>query len=302
MGEQVLGMEAVMPDGEVIRTKGVPKPASGPDLNHLLIGSEGTFGIVTEATLRAFPRAERRTPVSFDFPGFEYGFSAVVDMQREGLRPTMIDYGEDIWEDGEAKEPATVYLVFDGFAKDVETQVEHAASVCARHSGTPGDPAEMEHFWKFRHDSADNYRKNVLDSPSPNEARKRRSAYRMDYLHVALPVSQVLDYRRRCQLILEGYAVRVREWSLWARPEFFSFLIGEAEDAAASDSSNMGELVDRVLTLAQDMGGTMEYCHGVGLKLSHLVERESGGNLAVIRKLKAAIDPGNILNPGKLTG
>ena len=64
MGEQVLGLEAVLADGEVIRTRGVPKPSYGPSLNHLFIGSEGTFGVITEATLRAFPVPEKRAATS----------------------------------------------------------------------------------------------------------------------------------------------------------------------------------------------------------------------------------------------
>ena len=62
----------------------------------------------------------------------------------------------------------------------------------------------------------------------------------------------------------------------------------------------MGRVVDKVLTLAQEMGGTMEYCHGVGVKLAHLMESEHGNGINVLRKMKKAIDPNNILNPGKL--
>ena len=122
----------------------------------------------------------------------------------------------------------------------------------------------------------------------------------MDYLHVALPVSTVLNYRDECRKIFEGHKVLVREWSLWARPEFFSFLIVEDGDEQAETSENMGNVVDKILTLAQGMGGTMEYCHGVGVKLAHLMESEHGNGINVLRKMKKAIYPNNILNPGKL--
>ena len=62
----------------------------------------------------------------------------------------------------------------------------------------------------------------------------------MDYLHVALPVSQVLEYRRRCQKILADRSVVVREWSLWGRPEFLSFLIVEEDGAEQRTSVSMG--------------------------------------------------------------
>ena len=66
------------------------------------------------------------------------------------------------------------------------------------------------------------------------------------------------------------------------------------------ERSTFAEAMDSVLRLAQDMGGTMEYCHGVGLKLAHLVEREWGSGLEVARRIKRALDPDGIMNPGKL--
>jgi FAD/FMN-containing dehydrogenase len=124
----------------------------------------------------------------------------------------------------------------------------------------------------------------------------------MEYLHVGLPVSQVLEYRRHCQRILVSNRVAVREWSLWARPEFLSFLIVEENDEGLETSLTMADVVDQVLRLAQEMGGTMEYCHGVGAKLAHLMDNELGGGMGVLRKIKQSLDPHNILNPGKLAG
>ena len=63
---------------------------------------------------------------------------------------------------------------------------------------------------------------------------------------------------------------------------------------------DMPKAVDAALMLAQDMGGIMEYCHGVGVKLAHLLPREMGAGLDVVRVMKMALDPQNIMNPGKL--
>ena len=92
----------------------------------------------------------------------------------------------------------------------------------------------------------------------------------------------------------------VREWSLWARPEFFSFLIVEEDDPGGDTSERMGRVVDAVLTLAAEMGGSMEYCHGVGIKLGHLMGQELGPALDMLRRVKKSVDPVGILNPGKL--
>lgn len=303
MGEQVLGLEVVLADGEVIRTQGVPKPSYGPSLDHLFIGSEGTLGVITEATVRAFPRPEKRILRAMVFSDFEAGFAAVARLYAEDVRPTMVDYGEELWQEEPApSSEATLYLAFEGFREDAETQDVRARDICLRLGGRDGDQEEVRRFWETRHSYGERYKREVLESTDPARARRGRSAYRMDYLHVALPVAQVLEYRRRCQRILASARVAVREWSLWARPEFLSFLIVEEDDQGLETSLSMGETVDEVLTLAQSMGGTMEYCHGVGVKLSHLMAGELGGGMAVARKIKKALDPNNILNPGKLTG
>ena len=76
-------------------------------------------------------------------------------------------------------------------------------------------------------------------------------------------------------------------------------MTGAALESAGSPDS-FAETVDKVLCLAQDMGGTMEYCHGVGLKLAHLAQREWGSGLEAVRSIKRALDPDGIMNPGKL--
>ena len=94
--------------------------------------------------------------------------------------------------------------------------------------------------------------------------------------------------------------MEVREYAVWTEPELFSMImVGTALDGDP-ERSTFSEAVDSVLRLAQDMGGTMEYCHGVGLKLAHLVEREWGSGLEVARRIKLALDPDGIMNPGKL--
>ena len=303
MGEQVLGLEVVLPDGEVVRTRGVPKSSFGPSLNDLFIGSEGTLGVITEATVRAFPQPEHRRLRAVVFPDFESGFRAVSQLYVEGVRPAMVDYGQEPMSSPEAvMGDATLYLAFEGFKEDVDAHDRRAMDICVKFRGRAGDPPEVERFWNSRHSSGERYKQNVLESPDPAAARKRHSAYRMDYLHVALPVSRVLEYRRRCSDLLASTRVLVREWSLWARPEFFSFLIVEEEDEGLETSQAMGDAVDEVLRLAHEFGGTMEYCHGVGIKLAHLMASEMDAGLSAIRRIKRALDPNDILNPGKLTG
>ena len=104
---------------------------------------------------------------------------------------------------------------------------------------------------------------------------------------------------------MQAHKLMVIEYAIWSRPEFFSMMIvPETPDDMDYDGLTYNDLlaagVENVLTLAQDMGGIMEYCHGVGIKLNHLLSREMGINHDVISDWKNILDPANILNPGKL--
>ena len=301
MGDQVLGLRVVLGDGEIVETRAVPEALFGSSLNHVFIGTEGSLGVIAEATVQAF-----RVPVTwemlcFDFPEFDSGFEAINEVYGQGLRPTVMDYGDELASDGSGgRETATLYLAFEGSEKRVDAYVSDTTAICSRHDGRRGSEAHVRRYWTNRHASALRYKRNVLESEAPDDARKSRSAYRMDYLHVALPVGKVLEYRRKCERLLSNEGVEVREWSVWGRPEFFSFLISGSENG--DDGANLGRTVDRVLTLAQSMGGSMEYCHGVGLKLAHMMEAELGTGMSAAHRIKKALDPAGILNPGKAWG
>jgi alkyldihydroxyacetonephosphate synthase len=300
MGDQVLGLEVVLATGEIVTTRAVPK-ASGPALDSLFIGAEGTLGVITRATIEAFPVPERRGLHAYRFGGFEAGFDAVQGMYAVGLRPAMVDFAEELPAGSSpdaTDSETTLYLGFEGFEEEAAAQEVRADRLCRRAGGKKLDGSEAQGFWDARHESAERYKREVLQGPASQ--RRRRSAWRMDYLHLAVPASRILEYHRYCRGLLLDRGIPVREWSLWGRPEFFSLLIVDPTPADQDDRRMMVEAVDDLLVAAQDLGGSMEYCHGVGLKLSHLMEREMGGGMAALRRIKGALDPQGILNAGKL--
>ncbi len=293
MGEQVVGLEAVLPNGRVIETRDVPKYSSGPNLNHLFIGAEGAFGVITRATLRVFRLPECQQFASVGFDCFEDGFNAASELLALGIRPALLDLTE---EDGDV----TLHLLFEGFAEGVAAQAQRAAAVCDAAGGCSLGTEPTEEYWAARRDSAVSYRQTALGQPRRvrwNRWRRRRG---FDYLHLALPASRVLEYRRRAGEILESEGIAVVEYAIWSRPELFSMLIAPESGDPAEARQRLARNVDRVLKLAQDLGGAMEYCHGVGVKLNHLLARELGVGHDVVRQLKQTLDPNNIMNPGKL--
>ena len=306
MGEQVLGLEVVLPTGDVIRTRAVPKTSAGPALHHLFIGAEGVFGVITEATLRVFREPEAREFRCFDFPTFEDGYNAMLEMFSIGLRPALVDLTEEpddsrVGTAGRTPPFKTwLYMVFEGYAEEVEAQCARASRICNACRGSDIGPEPALEYWTRRHDSAYRYKERFLDVPMQVRPESRGWPRTSAYPHVAIPASCVPEYRRRCQEIAERAGLQIREYALWTQPELFSVVlvnVGLEENGAGG---RLDEAVDEVLSLAQDMGGSMEYVHGVGTRLSHLMGRELGDGMHTLRELKRALDPRGIMNPGRL--
>ena len=292
MGDQVVALGVVLPSGQVLNTRPVPMYSSGPGLNQLFIGSEGAFGIITQATINVFRLPEAQAFATASFDNFDAGFNAAAELLALGIRPTLLDLTEE--DDG-----ILLHLLFEGFVEGVAAQEQRSKQVCADFGGRNIGSEPTLAYWRDRHESGENYKRTALGKPR-QERWDRTGWRRFDYLHLGLPISKVLEYRKRCDKIMEGRGVRTVEYAIWSRPELFSMLLVCEDRSEAQARDSLGRVVEEVLTLAQDMGGVMEYCHGVGVKLNHLLVREMGVGQDVVRKLKQAIDPSNIMNPGKL--
>jgi FAD/FMN-containing dehydrogenase len=309
IGDQVLGLTAVLADGSIVKTRPASPSSTGIDLDHLLIGGEGCFGIITEAVLRVFPQPEKRLLAAYGFSTFEDGFAAVCKMFDIGLRPALLDYGETYSPPlmkrflrglyPQAEEPG-LYLAFEGFKEEVDAQARRAASICESFGGRDVGRGEARQFWDTRHQAAERYARSRLWRAG-ERALDWAAGMKLDFVHVAMPASRVLEYRRRCHEILAGHRIYPLEYGLWCQPELFSVVMAKMslKDRGRTTLA-MARAVDGLLALAQDMGGSMEYCHGVGVRLAHLMEREHGAGLEAMRAIKRALDPHNILNPGKL--
>ncbi len=303
MGQQVLGLEVVLPDGSLVTTRPVPKSSTGPSLHHLFIGTEGCFGLITAATLRLFPIPEKRLLYALQFSGFEEGFRAIQGMFAIGLTPALMELGEEYptvlprgWGRRPAAEGGELYLGFEGPSEVVDAQAKRALSICALHRGVEMPSEEALAFWEGRHAAAERFAANRETEGRAPYFQAQGEGPLVDYLHVALPASRVLGFRVQAMRVAYQNGVQVRECGLWNRPELFSMVLVDP----TGQPGLLSRAVDRVLMLAQDVGGSMEYCHGVGLRLAHLMRREHGRGLDVLRRLKAAVDPQGIMNPGKL--
>jgi alkyldihydroxyacetonephosphate synthase len=292
MGAQVLGLEAVLPNGEVLRTRAVSKSSAGVDLKSLFIGGEGCFGIITEATVRIFPKPEHRALHALSFESFEVGYKAILELFRRGLKPALLDFGD-------ANEMfhgvAILYLGFEGIREIVEAEEQRALSVCERFGGMELPRKEAERFWSDRHEIARRFMRNRRE----RRERGRDGVYR-DWIHVALPASRVLSFRAAAMEIIKEHGVRLQESGLWIQPELFSMPLRVEDDGSRPAQLVLEETVDELLHLVHELGGSMEYTHGVGVKLAPLMAEEHGYGLEIMRRIKQTLDPNNVMNPGKM--
>ena len=302
MGDQVLGLEAVLADGAVLRTRAVPRSTTGLDLKRLFIGTEGTLGIVTAATIRAFPLPEREEIHAFRVPGFAKGFEALCRIYDDGLTPFVMNFEETFRVPGgpwrtEAGPPELV-LGFCGPRPLVVASWRVARGRLRAAGATPLPDRVAAEYWRTRHDII--YRMDEV-APGVTGADVFLKDVVFDYAHVALPRSKVLGFRRPALAAVRRHGVHPLGFGLWTQPELVSLemarpIRGDRRRAKAA----VAAAIDDVLRRAQSLGGSMEYVHGVGVALAHLIREELGPGLDVFRSVKEALDPPGRLNPGKL--
>ncbi len=291
MGEQVLGLEVVLANGEILRTRAVPKSSAGIDLNALFIGGEGCFGIITEAAIRIFVKPEQSVIRAYGFASFEKGYRAIQEIFRRGVEPAVIDFG-----DNEDKfDGALLYVAFEGAKEVVAAEEEIARAILDAAGGHRLSDAQAEEFWRERHSIA----RRFAENRRARRERGRDGIYR-DWIHVALPASEVLPFREAALAIVKKRGVDLVESGLWIRPELFSMPLRIDGDGKKDAQLILEETVEELLHLVHRLGGSMEYTHGVGVKLAPLMAEEHGYGLEVMRGIKRLLDPNNIMNPGKM--
>ncbi len=298
MGEQVLGLKAVTADGSMLDIKSARKRSTGMDLKELFIGSEGVFGIITSATLKVYPVPESERVCAFEFKNLAEGYRAVTEMFSRGLKPTSLDLFEvyDIDADSETRlwlqddVGTRLYVMFDGFNEEVEAKSARTKSVVKKYGAVELEASVGEEYWKTRYDIAEHYIAFI-------RSQSRNTDIKFDFIQVSIPAGKLLEFDKRCMEIASKHKIKVHGHGIWQNPEFYSMNLF-ASSALTNDK--MYNAIDDMLRHASEIG-TVEYCHGVGLKIAHLMKEEHSDGIHLLKKIKKTLDPNNIMNPGKLS-
>lgn len=256
------------------------------------------MAIITEATVRLFAQPEARVFATVGFEDFEAGFPVVMRLFDMGLVPALIDLTEEEPGDDGQGYRCLLYLGFEGYEEEVEAQRSRALAEALGAGGVDIGPEATLHYWETRHVVAERWRDRT-QALRPTERWATRRWRSADYLHVSLPVSRVLEYKRFADAVAIEAGLEIMETAVWTDPRLFSLYVVDPEAREGSEPP-LWSAVDSLLAGALRMGGGVEYCHGLGTKLAGWAEQEWGESLLLARRLKRAADPNGVLNPGKL--
>lgn len=296
--DHVRQLEVVLPDGEVIQCgAGVVKTSSGYSLKDLFVGSEGTLGVVTEATIAVSGIPERKRAALVTFPSDVAATSAVSEMIGFGLEPAAIEYVDtltaeminDYRPEVSLREDPTLVLEFHGNTSGIDEDVDFARDICEGNDATgweEADEREMDRIWQARRDALPAYRAYEADMETAllGDIVVPISEY-PDIVATIKEASDDLDLVVPCV----GHA---GDGNLHFTP-----LVGVDDDAARARAH---EFNDRVIERTLELGGTATGEHGVGVGKRKFMREEHGGAVDLMREIKRTVDPNGIMNPGKV--
>lgn len=298
MRENVLALDVVTASGELIHTgTRAKKSSAGYDLTRLMVGSEGTLGILTEITLKLYPLPEAVMAATCSFASLAEAVNATIQIIQMGVpiaRCELLDAVTVRMVNTHSKlslpESALLLMEFHGSPAGVQEQVETVQAIAAEFGGDTFEwahtPEERTRLWTARHNA---YFAGVQSRPG----------CKVISTDACVPISRLAD------ALLDSVA----ETQASGIPYFMVGHVGDGnfhmgylidpnspEERATAEQLNH-QLVRRALAL----GGTCTGEHGVGLhKMGFLVEEAGAGAVAMMRAIKTALDPDNILNPGKI--
>jgi len=297
-GDYVLGLSVVTPDGGFVRTGGrTVKNVTGFDLTSLLVGSEGMLGVVTRAILKLLPHPEAARTALASFSSVESAAEAVSEIISRGIIPTALELMDDVTircvenyvKMGLPLDAGAILLIeVDGPRCLVDEQIVKVASACEDARATrievARDEDERDKLWKARR------------SVSAAVVQLNPTKISED---ATVPRSKVAQLVRRLKQIAREYDVKMAVFGHAGDGNLHPNILANRRDP--EEMKRVEEAVGALFEAALELGGTLSGEHGIGLMKARYLQKEAGETgIQMMRAIKRALDPNNILNPGKM--
>ena len=297
MRANVLSCTVVMADGQVVRTaRRAPKSSAGYDLTALMVGSEGTLGVITELTVRLYPLPEDVVALVCPFESIDGAVQAVIAAIQLGLGAARLEFLDDhmmaalnLYEKTAHAEQPTLFVEFHGSPASVPGQVARFEDFIGDFGGAVAQkaarPEDRSALWKARH--------NALYA-----ARALRPGSRAVITDVCVPISRLADCLLQTRADLDASSLTATIVGHVGDGNFHCLiLVDPADTAQVAEAEALHQAMAR---RAIGMDGTCTGEHGVGLGKRDLLVEELGSAVSTMAAIKAALDPHDILNPGKI--
>lgn len=297
MKDVVMSLEVVLADGRIIRTANrAKKSAAGYDLTRLFIGSEGTLGVITEITLKVFPRPEQVAGGVCAFPSILDACNAVIMTIQSGIPVSRIELLDPLqiracnqYSKLTMPEKPTLFVEFHGSTTHVQQQVEQFAVIAEEHGAEPfqwsSDEHALKQLWQARHHA---YFATL-------QLRPEAQAYVSD---ACVPISRLAECVEATRIDLEQSQLLATIVGHVGDGNFHVCLLVDPQNAAEIERTEA--FLSRISQRAIAMEGTCTGEHGIGQGKQHYLRQELGEAVDVMHTIKQALDPLNLMNPGKI--
>ena len=297
MRDNVLGLTAVLADGRVIRTgTRARKSAAGYDLTRLLVGSEGTLAVITEIALRLYGVPQSITSAVCPFATLAGAVDTVIQTIQSGIPVARIELldevqmkGVNLYSKFGYPEQPTLFFEFHGTAASAAEQAQTVGGIAREHGGTEfrwaARQEDRSRLWQARHD--------VLYA-----GLALRPGSKALVSDVCVPISQLARCILETRKDIDASGLIVPIVGHVGDGNFHMLILVDPDNAAEIERA--WALNERTVKRALALGGTCTGEHGVGYGKIDFVAAEHGAAVAVMREVKRALDPENLLNPGKI--
>jgi D-lactate dehydrogenase (cytochrome) len=299
MRENVLALEVVTADGRVIRTGGrARKSSAGYDLTRLFVGSEGTLGVITELTLRLYGIPEKIAAAVCSFDSLAGAVDTVIATIQSGIPIARIELLDDLQmqmlnDYAKLSYPVkdTLFMEFHGTEAGVREQTEMVQGLARENGGAnfvwTTQTEERSKLWQARHDAA-------------WSAKQARPGWGFWATDVCVPISHLAEVVLATKADIEREGLVAPIVGHVGDGNFHLVILVKPNDAAYFARAEA--VNDRMIARALAVGGTCTGEHGIGLGKKKYLRAEHGESVAVMEAIKRALDPQNIMNPGKIFG